>query len=187
MAWTVPITFYDGDPLTAAQWNTFVRDNLNATAPGIATSPGNMIVTSGRNRIAERQWARSIISEGVLSSGEWPGDPDDDANPGPTLTFEHGGSFLMLYDVRIRRESGTGAVNYAPVIESGPGELPNVYNMAVRTTTSNYIRTGSHILVTGADAGITTVTMKYGATPASGGTSDSVGSYAQRRLTILPF
>ena len=33
MAWTAPMTAVSGSVLTAAQWNTNVRDNLLETAP----------------------------------------------------------------------------------------------------------------------------------------------------------
>lgn len=185
MVWIAPITFYDGDPLTSAQLNNFLRDNLNACAPGIATEAGRFIVSGGKNVVVERQWARAYSPDVVTIEGEWPVDPDVESDMGPTITFEHGGTFLLLYDCRIRKISGTGHVNYAPEIVEGPGTLPNVYNMAVRSQiTSAYIRTGAHELVTGVEPGITTVTMKYGSTPGTG--AQATGDYAQRRLSVIP-
>lgn len=181
MAWTAPITFYDGDPLTAAQLNTFIRDNLNATAPGIAAVGGRLIVSRGRNVVNDAQWAYAYAGPTITLSSEWPAEAEEEDDQGPSVRFEHGGTYLLLYDCRMRRISGSGSMNYAPEITSGPGELPNVYNMAARTAKSTYIRTGSHTLVTGVEPGVTTVTMKYGVTGAA-----SSGDFAQRRLTAVP-
>lgn len=54
MAWTAPITFVSNTVLTAAQLNTYLRDNLNETAPAKATTPGYHFVSTGPNSIAER-------------------------------------------------------------------------------------------------------------------------------------
>ena len=54
MAYTVARTWVTAETVTAALMNTHVRDNLAATAPGIASATGNLIVTSGTNAVAER-------------------------------------------------------------------------------------------------------------------------------------
>ena len=59
MAWSVPPTAAAGDTFTASIWNTGVRDNLNMTAPAIATTAGRIIVSSGVNAVAERQVAEA--------------------------------------------------------------------------------------------------------------------------------
>jgi hypothetical protein len=55
MAWNVPISWVDGIPVTAAQLNAQLRDNLNETAPAKATVSGRHIVTTGANTIMERE------------------------------------------------------------------------------------------------------------------------------------
>src|SRR5690606_12967068 len=40
MAWSAPMTAVSGSVFTAAQFNQFVRDNLNETAPARATTAG---------------------------------------------------------------------------------------------------------------------------------------------------
>lgn len=184
MAWTAPITFYDGDPLTAAQLNTFLMENLNASAPGVASAARQLLVSYGKNQITARQWAKTYKSGAVTISSPFPADPDEDSDLGPTVTFEHGGGFRLLYDCTIRRSAGTGYANYSPVIVDGPGELPSHYEIAVRSGSSNITRTGSSCIVQGADPGVTTVTMKYGNSPASGAEATCV--YDNRRLTVIP-
>lgn len=184
MVWTAPITFYDDDPLTAAQLNTFLKDNLNATAPGVAAQPRQLVVASGKNQIATRQFVKANKNNAVSISAAYPADPDEEDDFGPTITFEHGGGFILLFACTLRRLSGTGYVNYSPVITDGPGELPTYYKIAVRTVSTTNVNTSSVVIVQGADAGLTTVTMKYGGSPGSGAAADC--RYANRRLTAIP-
>lgn len=185
MAWISPITFVDGDPLTAAQINNFLQGNLNACAPGIATRAGRLIASGGKNVVVERQWARGWKPDVITIDGEWPGDPDVESDIGPTITFEHGGTYMLMYDAMVRKLSGTGYMNYAPEITEGPGsDFPDVQHMAVRSGHLNvYVRTGSSFWVTGVEPGITTVTMKYGSTPGS----VASGDFQQRRLSAICF
>lgn len=62
MAWSTPLTAVSNTALTAAQWNASVRDNLNTTAPALATTAGSMFVGTGVNAIAERVPASVTIS-----------------------------------------------------------------------------------------------------------------------------
>jgi hypothetical protein len=54
MAWTIPATAVAGQPFTAATANAQMRDNLNATAPALATTISSWFVGTGINAIAER-------------------------------------------------------------------------------------------------------------------------------------
>ena len=54
MAWSAPMTAVSGSVLTAAQFNTYVRDNLNETAPAKATAAGQIFVSTAANAIAAR-------------------------------------------------------------------------------------------------------------------------------------
>lgn len=181
MTWIATQRFIDGDPLTAAQLNTFVMDNLDASCAGIARNKGRYIVTSGYRQLAERQWVRAYASGTVTATNDWPSDPDEEDDLGPSVTFEHGGSFLCYYSCRIQRVTTDGFMNYAPVPDPTPEGL-SVYSYAVRSTKSTYERMGSHMLFTGLEPGMNTVTMKYGRNSGNGAT----GNYAQRRLSVLP-
>jgi len=55
MAWTPPSRKTVGDAApTAAFMNTYVRDNLNETAPAIVTTKGDLLVADGANSIARQ-------------------------------------------------------------------------------------------------------------------------------------
>lgn len=54
MAWTAPMTAVAGSVFTAAQFNTFVRDNLNECPAAKATTPKAYYATSATNQVSER-------------------------------------------------------------------------------------------------------------------------------------
>lgn len=184
MAWTSPngFRFVDGDPITSAQWNTLFKDNLLASCIGVASTAGRYFTTNGKFELSERQSVRAYKHNAVTIDSEWPTDPPGEDEIGPTVTFEHSGSFLAWYQCRLRRTSGTvGYMNYAPVPE-GAGDDYSVYSMAVRTARATYDTASAHMYFTGFEPGITTVTMKYGRN--SGDTA--TGDYGRRKLIVWP-
>lgn len=54
MAWTAPMTFSANTALTAAQLNTYLRDNLMETMTAKATYPGAMFFAAEDNSFVER-------------------------------------------------------------------------------------------------------------------------------------
>jgi hypothetical protein len=52
MAWTTPRTWSAGETLTAANFNTHIRDNLNAIGPNIARARTNADVTNSTTTLA---------------------------------------------------------------------------------------------------------------------------------------
>lgn len=179
MPWTEPVTFYDGDPLTAAQLNTFVVENLLETAPGKATTASRLLTTSNVSQINEQQWARDYKSSEIIVDSKFPSVEEDEGEPlGPSVTVQHGGQMLIMYDCRIMVTAGGGNAMYVPVIN---GDMPEDSNDAVRSGREGNQRSGCWMLWEG-DPGLATVTMAYGTS-----NSSTTGAYAQRRLSVLPF
>jgi hypothetical protein len=54
VAWSAPFTAVSSTPYTAAQHNTYVRDNLLMTAPALASTAGSIFAATGANAIAQR-------------------------------------------------------------------------------------------------------------------------------------
>lgn len=52
MAWTAPRTFVTGEVLTAAIFNTHLRDNLLMTAPALVTTKGDIVAATGANALS---------------------------------------------------------------------------------------------------------------------------------------
>lgn len=185
MGWTSPtgFRFVDGDPITSAQMNTLFRDNLLASCIGVASTAGRYITTNGKFELAERQAVRAFKPNTVTIDSEWPADPEGEDEIGPVATIEHSGSFFAWYGSRMRRLSGDGVMNYAPVPE-GAGDDLSVYSMAARTsrTVGTYDYITAHMLFTGYKPGTTTVTMKYGRNSGDNATGD----YASRRMILIP-
>lgn len=93
MAWTAPMTAVANTAFTAAQFNTYVRDNLNTTAPAVATTAGRIIVTTGLNSVTERDPSVSFVatSETTTSTSYV-----DLATVGPTVTVTVGVKALVI-------------------------------------------------------------------------------------------
>ncbi len=83
MAWTAPMTAVAGTVFTAAQWNSSVRNNLNACAPAIATTGARWLVSDGFNSVAERDPQVLMISTTQFTSSSAYGDL---ATLGPSIT-----------------------------------------------------------------------------------------------------
>lgn len=54
MAWTAPSTAIAGGVVKAADFNTFVRDNLNVSEAALALNISGFFVATGANAVAER-------------------------------------------------------------------------------------------------------------------------------------
>src|SRR4051794_5055189 len=77
MAWTTPITTAVGDPMTAAMWNTNIRDNENAlygdltwTAPTFTNSWAQFSSSSpvGYRKVGSFVTPRGLVSTGTVGS-----------------------------------------------------------------------------------------------------------------------
>lgn len=91
------MTAVAGSVFTAADYNTHIRDNLNATIAGLAVDPlevgARWPVSAGQNRIAMRNLKRSEISaESPYRSSDW----GDLATPGPVVTFMATSGSMMV-------------------------------------------------------------------------------------------
>ena len=64
MAWSTPPTWSPGQTIASSNLN-IIRDDLLATAAGVATAGARHIVTTGANAVAER-----VISNAIVAAGE---------------------------------------------------------------------------------------------------------------------
>ena len=192
MVWTVPITFVDADPLTAAQLNVFLRDNMLETGPGKATTGARLLTTFGVNQIGERQWARTVLNSTITTTNKEYAviQDEDDVLYGPTLTVEHGGKCLVFYDANVTSTTG-GAAMFGPVFDGDTREAANpastvnsnvsVTAKAAASARRSGARLGGIMLYTG-EPGLLRVDMGYGSINTS-----SSATYSHRRLSIYPF
>lgn len=72
MAWTVPIRWTVNTTVTAAQLNTGLRDNLNATETSTATTAGDMIYATAKNTLTRLASGSARTALMVASGGTAP-------------------------------------------------------------------------------------------------------------------
>lgn len=175
MTWSAPMTAVSNTVFTAAQFNQFVRDNLNETAPAKATTAGSHFVTTTLNAIAERLTTADVVttSQNTTSTSYV-----DLATVGPTVTVTTGASALvMLYNANVNA-AGTSSSLMSFAI-SGSSSVAANDNMSIGTNSTVGSRAGATFLVTGLTPGSNTFTAKYRV----GG---STGTFVDRRLAVFP-
>jgi hypothetical protein len=175
MAWSTPLTAVASATLTAAQWNSSVRDNLLETAAAKATTAGRIFVATGTNTLAEREIASDHISTGETTTST---SFVDLATVGPTVTVTTGTLALVSVSCRLAN-STSGISTYASAEISGATTTAAVDNTGVMNegSASASIRTGSTTLFT-LTPGLNTFRMKYRVI-------SNTGSYSTRRVVVM--
>lgn len=163
---------------TAAQFNTFVRDNLNETAPAKATTAGSIFVATGTNAIAQRTPSTQFVTDSETTAST---SYTDLATAGPAVTVTTGTTAVVVVGARLINTTA-GENTYASYAVSGASTSAADDDRAFMFTcpVANYSTGGSNVVMhTGLTAGSNTFTMKYRVT-GNTGTADN------RRLTVIP-
>lgn|SRR5690606_16745056 len=176
MAWSAPMTAVSGSVFTAAQFNQFVRDNLNETAPARATTAGGYFVATGTNEITERIPVSNavLVSETTTSTSY-----TDLTTAGPEVTVTTGPAALVIVHGALDN-SGAGASRMAYDI-SGASSIAGADNRGIGV----YGVAGSGVVCSGVTLhqdltpGVNTFTAKYRV-------SSGTGTFLSRRLVVLP-
>lgn len=182
MAWSTPLTAVANASLTASQWNASVRDDLLMTAPPQATTAGSLITVSGTNTLAQRtpgtfsvaggETTTSTTYTGTLSGGA--------GSAGPGFPITTGPKALVAFHCRQSTSVSTTNV-WTSVAVSGASTIAASDSWATSMDiVSSQIFHGLTYVETGLTAGVNTFQMQY---RVSGGT----GTYASRRLNVVPF
>lgn len=170
------MTAVSGSVFTAAQFNQFVRDNLNETAPAKATTAGAHFAVTGTNEIAERISANATVatSEDTTSTSY-----TDLATVGPAVTATTGPRALVVVRTATSN-SGTGSsrmsyeVSGASTVAASDTQCVGVFGTAGTGALASDVS-----LVTGLTAGSNTFTAKYRV-------SSGTGTFSTRRITVFP-
>lgn len=177
MAWTVPKTYTPEDGLTSGELNTYIRDNMLELGPAKATAANQLLVASGLNTVAMRSPVVDHVNATVTTSSLSP----TTLTGGPEVTFDHTGTFLVLFGARIRN---TGDINQLWAANYGPeivGATPADLGRAVRWPGNGFGRFCCHVLYYGIAPGSTTVRANYWVSD-----STQIGEYAQRTILVIP-
>ena len=178
MAWSAPMTAVSGATFTAAEFNQYVRDNLNETAPAKATAAGQFFVSTGANAIAARQLNSAVIATSQTTTST---SYTDLATPGPSVTANTSDRALVLFasDVINSLTNGTSAVSVGVTgaTSIGASSAWRIVQDGVASGSTN--RMGGTHLFTGLTPGSNTFTMKYVV-------GSGTGTFANRELIVLP-
>lgn len=181
MAWTAPKTWVSGTALTAADLNTFVRDNLNETAPAKATTTLSYFVGNGPNSIAERipKWDTVTTSATTASTSFTP--TLSGGSVGPTVTVVTGTTAKVTVTARMQNASASFACMMSYAV-SGASTIASQEASGVRSETSGtseFNRSSVVHIETGLTPGSNTFTAEY---MVAGGT----GAFANREILVEP-
>jgi len=184
------MTAISGAVYTAAQFNTFIRDNLNETLPGLATVSGNYFVTTGTHHLAERSISQDTISvqNGFDSTSydnpDLAGLAGEAITPGPTVTLFTGTTALVVVGARIGGGStSTQSVKMSWEV-SGDSSISAIDEWACGCVgfggSTTFAYDSRAFLCTTLTQGINTFTAKYAV-------SSTPGYASARSLLVMPF
>lgn len=180
MAWSAPMTAVANSIFTASQFNQFVRDNLNETAPAKAANAGGYFVTTGVNAIAERLAGADLINAAETTAST---SFTDLATPGPEVTRVTGTSAIVaVYGLVSIDTAGVSALMSFAVSGAtsvSASDTRSVTYQPPSVASARSIRASAVTLQDGLTPGSNVFTAKYRVT---GGT----GSFNNRRIAVIP-
>lgn len=180
MAWSAPMTAVANSTFTAAQFNEYVRDNLNETAPAKTTAASSYMVGDGVNSIAERRAVTALeLGEGTTTATDY-GNLTSPANIGPSVTVETGPAALIIVRCSAQN-SGAGSARMGYEV-SGATSLAPADNRGVGFfgVTDGNINASDVSLWTSLNPGENTFTARYRV-------SSGTGTFQSRRIIVMPF
>ena len=104
MAWTAPYTAVAGERITAEDFNTHVRDNLNMLAPAKATAGMGWFTSQGPNNIRQLQPASTPVGPPVANGASI---DTTDLHSDVMVTCNRG--YILLMDWKLDRTGSAGA------------------------------------------------------------------------------
>jgi hypothetical protein len=177
MAWTTPMTATVNTVFTAAQWNTYVRDNSLETMPAKATTAGRWFVSTAANAIAERAIsAAEVLTSQTTTSTTY----TDLATSGPAVTVTTGTRALVFIAARMSNNTDNVDV-WASVAVSSASSISasDTWGLNLEGAhTANTNQYGSFHYFENLTAGSNIFTMKYR-------TASNTASFENRRILVL--
>jgi hypothetical protein len=181
------MTFISNTGLTAAQLNTFVRDNFNETAPARALSAGNWFVSDGINSVKERR----ITSAEFLSSESTFSTDFVDLTHSVAVTLITGTQAIVHITCEVSAKVGFGGsginIAYVGYAITGATQLAASKDRALKLGGANsgstsVFRTTYTYWQTGLTAGSNTFTLKFANEV---DTTSSPSTFVGRQLVVM--
>jgi hypothetical protein len=180
MTWTAPMTAVSGAVFTAAQFNTFVRDNLAEQSPAKAASASGYFAVSGTNELEERVAAQDFESARETTTSTTYADL---ATVGPAVTCTTGSAALVIVACQAGSTTVAAASARMGWEVSGATVLAadDAYCCGKTGGTSDlYISNSNFTRYDALTPGVNTFTAKYRV-------SSGTGTFVHRRITVIPF
>lgn len=174
MAWTSPMTASLNGTLTAANWNTHVRDNMLETEVAKLTDVSEYLVTNGANKLVARKATRATVTtEQTTASTSYV----NLGTLGPSVTVTTG-TLALVFGHCLGAVSGSSNAWFASWSISGATSVSSSDTWAVMDKDAINAARAMVFLHT-LTAGSNTFKMTY---RVDGGT----GTFRYRRITVLP-
>lgn len=183
MAWSVPFTAVNGSVFTAAQYNTFVRDNMAETEVSKAQNVSGYFVTTNTHRITERkaQEATAAIGSAVTTDVQTDSTSFGDLqnSPGPSMDIFTGESVIVLMSCNSLSSAGIGSWMSFEISGASSLSADNTRALQPQNTGGQHI--GALFYIDGLTEGINTFTAKYRVS------TSGTASFTDRRMAVVPF
>jgi hypothetical protein len=172
------MTAVAGATFTAAQFNQYIRDNLNAVCTALATTASQIPVSTGANAIAMRTPATATVTTTQTTTTT---SYTDLATVGPAITATTGTIAIVLYAAGMANDV-TDALTACSVAVSGASSVAANDQWGIwvdGVDANNFSRVGAAHVFTGLTAGSNTFTMKYKA-------GSNTASFQFREINVVP-
>lgn len=181
MTWTAPMTFTANQILTAAQMNTFLRDNMLESEMAKAKTNTGYIVASAKNSIVERVpgYATVETAESTQST-----DYTDLATIGPTVEVDTGTQAFVCIAAALETDTTNGQARMNFDISGDTSRSPSDETALVidGIAANDRIRCAQYDLVQNLTPGTNKFEMKYAASRVSPATA----MFRSRYLIVFP-
>ncbi len=165
--------------ITAAQWNTHVRDNLLETEAAKAANDGGYFVATAANAIVQRQaGSQFVLTRESTTSTSY----TDLSTSGPAVTVTSGTTALVWISAELDTNTVDALTKFSYAV-SGASTVAASDDWGVWTDgqyDGSATRKGVCHRHTGLTAGSNTFTMKYAA-------GSNTASFAKREIIVMPF
>lgn len=180
MAWTSPPTVVARDIVTAALWNTSVRDNLNECAIAKAGTSGRVFTATAANAMAERVPDSTLVATAQTTTSTT---YVDLTTAGPAVTHSTGIQCMASWGAIMSNATlGLGARMSCALSGSNTVAASDTNSAACESGNANdAFQISWTTIFTPITAGSLTLTSKYRAI--GGGTA----SFTTRIMTMFPF
>lgn len=178
MAWSAPMTAVVNAAFTAAQFNQYVRDNLNETGPAKVTTDGQYLVSTGANTLVARGISRNTvqISESTTSTSF-----TDLTTGGPALTATTGDTAIIILSAKLSHATalGNAIMGYAISGATTQAALDET-SLQIAPPATGFLQASWVMQEVGLTVGSNTFTAKYK-------TNTGTATFDRRRMILMPF